>query len=113
MTEMKCNMLGGPEAWELMDKNVLLPLKKLNDEAMTQQKDALDALKGDSADAINQAVARQEKIVATMQEILKQMSQWDSFVDVLNQLNELIKLETRVKDSTEGLKKKQTDGVFD
>jgi hypothetical protein len=113
MTEMKCNMLGGPEAWELMDKNVLLPLKKLNDETMTQQKDALDALKGDSAEAINQAVARQEKIIATMQEILKQMSQWDSFVDVLNQLNELIKLETRVKDSTEGLKKKQTDGVFD
>jgi hypothetical protein len=113
MTEMKCNMLGGPEAWELMDKNVLLPLKKLNEEAMTQQKDALDALKGDSAEAVNQAVPRQEKIIATMQEILKQMSQWDSFVDVLNQLNELIKLETKVKDSTEGLKKKQTDGVFD
>ena len=54
-----------------------------------------------------------EKIVATMQEILKQMSQWDSFVDVLNQLNELIKLETNVKNSTEGLKRKQTEGIFD
>ena len=48
-----------------------------------------------------------------MQEILKQMSQWDSFVDVLNQLNEIIKLETNVRLSTEQMKKKQTEGVFD
>ena len=48
-----------------------------------------------------------------MTEILKQMSQWDSFVDVINQLNEIIKLETKVKQSTEQMKKKQTEGVFD
>src|SRR3712207_7195606 len=35
----------------------------------------------------------QEQIVARMNEILKQMSQWDSFVDVINQLNEIIKLQ--------------------
>src|SRR5205823_3239153 len=79
VTEMKYNQLGGPEAWDLMDKSVLGPLKKLTDEAMAQQRDALDALKGDSAAAITDATQRQEKIVATMQEILKQMSQWDSF----------------------------------
>jgi hypothetical protein len=28
-----------------------------------------------------------------MQQILKQMSQWDSFVDVLNQLNAIIKVQ--------------------
>jgi hypothetical protein len=113
VTEMKYNQLGGPEAWDLMDKNVLAPLKKLTDEAMAQQRDALDALKGDSAAAITDAAQRQEKIVATMQEILKQMSQWDSFVDVLNQLNEIIKLENAVHQSTNQLKKKQTEGIFD
>jgi hypothetical protein len=113
VTEMKYNQLGGPEAWDLMDKNVLGPLKKLNDDLMTQQRDALDALKPETADSINQATARQDQIIKTMQDILKQMSQWDSFVDVINQLNELIKLETKVKENTEGLKKKQTEGIFD
>jgi hypothetical protein len=113
VTEMKYNVLGGPEAWDLMDKNVLAPLKKLNDEAMTQQKDALDALKGDEAAKVNEAITRQDQIVSRMQEILKQMSQWDSFVDVLNQLNEIIKLETNVKTSTEKMTKEQTKGIFD
>ena len=113
ITEMKNNSLGGPEAWDLMEKNVLQPLKKLNDDAMTQQKDALDSLKGDDTSKITQAITRQEQIIAKMQEILKQMSQWDSFVDVLNQLNEIIKLETNVRLSTEQMKKKQTEGVFD
>ena len=113
VTEMKNNALGGPEAWDLMDKNVLQPLKKLNDDAMTRQKDALDSLKGDDTAPITETIARQEQIVAKMQEILKQMSQWDSFVDVLNQLNEIIKLETNVKLNTEQMKKKQTEGVFD
>lgn len=113
VTEMRYNGLGGPEAWDLMDKNVLGPLKKLNDDAMTQQKDALDALKGDEAAKISEAETRQDQIVAKMQEILKQMSQWDSFVDVLNQLNEIIKLETKVRTSTDEVKKKQTQGIFD
>ena len=110
---MKYNALGGPEAWDLMDKNVLAPFKKLIDDAMTQQKEALDALRGDDAAKVTEATVRQEQIVATMQEILKQMSQWDSFVDVLNQLNEIIKLETKVHQSTDQMKKKQTDGIFD
>ena len=53
------------------------------------------------------------KIITKMQEILKQMSQWDSFVDVLNQLNEIIKMETNVKGSTEQMRKEQTKGIFD
>ena len=113
VTEMKYNGLGGPEAWDLMDKNVLIPLKKLNDDAMTRQKDALDALKGDDAAKITDAIARQDQIVVKMQDILKQMSQWDSFVDVLNQLNEIIRLETKVHTSTDQMKKKQTEGIFD
>ena len=48
-----------------------------------------------------------------MNEILKQMSQWDSFVDVINQLNEIIKLQDNVKRNTEQLKEKQTEGVFE
>jgi hypothetical protein len=48
-----------------------------------------------------------------MEEILQQMSQWDSFIDVLNQLNEIIRLENQVEQGTTQLKKHQTEGVFE
>jgi hypothetical protein len=48
-----------------------------------------------------------------MKDILKNMSQWDSFVDVLNQLNEVIKIQTHVKETTETLKTKQTESIFE
>ena len=48
-----------------------------------------------------------------MNQILKQMSQWDSFVDVLNQLNEIIRMQEGVKVGTDSLKSKQTEGIFD
>jgi hypothetical protein len=41
------------------------------------------------------------------------MSQWDSFVDVLNQLNEIIRVQTKVQEGTRELRKSQTEGVFD
>ena len=56
---------------------------------------------------------RQDQIVTRMNQILKQMSQWDSFVDVLNQLNEIIRMQEGVKVGTESLKTKQTEGIFD
>jgi hypothetical protein len=40
------------------------------------------------------------------------MSQWDSFVDVITQLNEIIKMQDNVKNNTEKLKEKQTEDVF-
>ena len=48
-----------------------------------------------------------------MQQILKQMSQWDSFVDVLNQLNEIIRLQSKVRDDTQQMRTKQTEGIFE
>ena len=48
-----------------------------------------------------------------MKEILKQMAQWDSFVDVLNQLNEIIRLQEKAKSQTDDLRNKQIEGVFE
>jgi hypothetical protein len=45
--------------------------------------------------------------------ILRQMAQWDSFIDVLNQLNEIIRLENQVEQGTNQLKRSQTERVFD
>jgi hypothetical protein len=47
-----------------------------------------------------------------MEAILKQMSQWDSFVDVLNQLNEIIRLQGQAQQQTDQLRKRQTEDIF-
>ena len=79
---------------------------------MSPQRDALDMLAADRS-KLDAAIARQDQITSKMEEILKQMAQWDSFVDVLNQLNEIIRMQERVKAGTDELKGKQTDSVFD
>src|SRR5439155_3539106 len=101
-----------PEMYDLMERNILKPLAVLSDDLMTPQRDALDTLSADRT-KLDAATVRQDQIVAKMEEILKQMAQWDSFVDVLNQLNEIIRMQERVKAGTDELKGKQSDSVFD
>ncbi|MCC7191228.1 MAG: hypothetical protein IT444_00475 [Phycisphaeraceae bacterium] len=117
MTEMRLNGLGGPEAFDLMEKKILEPLRQLDAGLMTQQREALDAMLGNrDANKISQgltsAITRQERIVVQMRDILKQMADWDSFVDVLNQLNEVIKLQNQVKQSTDAIRQKEVEGLF-
>ena len=59
------------------------------------------------------ALAMQQEIVKTMQKILERMSQWESFIDVVNQLRHIIERQTLLKQGTEEAQKKQTDELFD
>ena len=113
LTEMKLNALGGQEAYDLMDSSILRPLDELDKELMDPQRQALDKL-GDASDAakVAETSARQEQVVEKMKDILKAMAQWDSFVDVLNQLNEIIRLQEGVRKTTEQIKDKETEGLF-
>jgi hypothetical protein len=113
VTEMKLNALATDEAYALIEKNVLTPLKSLNEDLLNPQTDLLDGIKLTDATAVAAAQDRQGKIVDQMQEILKQMNQWDSFVDVLNQLNEIIRIQDQAQKSTDQLRKQQTEGVFE
>jgi hypothetical protein len=118
LTEIKLNGLGSPESHALMERNVLAPLKALADELIGPQTSAMDGLAPASGAApdpgkIRAALDRQEQIVSRMKTILLQMAQWDSFVDVLNQLDQIIKLETGIKDGSQQLQKKETEGLFD
>jgi hypothetical protein len=113
LTEMKLNQLGTDEAYDLMQKNVLTPLQRLNSELLNQQKDALDALSPTDSAALGAVEERQDQTFDRMNQILHQMSQWDSFVDVLNQLNEIIKLQDQAEQKTNELKKKNMEGIFD
>ena len=96
-----------------MESSILRPLDALDKELMDPQRQALDKL-GDASDAakVAEATQRQEQVVEKMKEILKQMNQWDSFVDVLNQLNEIIRIQEGVRKTTEQIKDKETEGLF-
>jgi hypothetical protein len=113
LTEMQLNALGGQEAYDLMENSILRPLRALDEELMEPQRQALDKL-GDATDAnrVTDAANRQVQIVDKMKEILKQMAQWDSFVDVLNQLNEIIRVEQGVQKTTQQIQDKEAEGLF-
>ena len=48
-----------------------------------------------------------------MQAILAQMAQWESFIDVVNQLKQIIERQDQVLKSTEEIEKERTDKLFD
>ena len=118
LTEIELNGLGSPESHALMERNVLTPLKALNVELIGPQTAAMDGIApapgaAPAPDKLLAVLDRQDQIVGRMKTILLQMSQWDSFVDVLNQLDQIIKLETGVKDGSQKLQKKETESLFD
>ncbi|MFN0198338.1 MAG: hypothetical protein ACKVT0_16445 [Planctomycetaceae bacterium] len=113
VAEMEWNKLGGPEAHQLIRQSVLDPLSDLHDRTLTQQRDAWEKLADDSTSAIESLAKRQDQIVADMDRILKNMAQWDSFIDVINQLNAVIQLETEIRKHTETMREKQIESVFD
>lgn len=114
LIELKLNNLGSPEAYEMMEKNILSPMKKLHDELMSPQREALESIgQAGSNQTLADVISRQELILERMKEILKQMAQWDSFVDVLNQLNDIIRQQMKINQATNQMKSKQTEGLFD
>ena len=53
------------------------------------------------------------EVVTRMKTILEQMSQWESFVDVVNQVAEVIKMQQKVLKATENARESRTKEVFD
>lgn len=111
--EMKLNRLGGEETYQLIEQSVLKPLQKLHEREMEQQRQSLETLRSESPDPLELMTSRQDQILESLDNILNSMAQWDSFIDVVNQLNAVIKLEQLVKEKTEELKKKQVNSIFD
>lgn len=120
LTEMKLNKLGGEEAWALIANIIIQPLRTLSETELPAQRESLDSLISHPGDGLEEITAQQKKIVEDLDRILKNMSQWDSFIDIVNQVDAVIKLESRVRQQTEELKKqseaqkkKETDSIFD
>jgi hypothetical protein len=116
LTELKLNELGSPQALDLLQSQVITPMLQLHKEQMADMSHVLTRMVAEK-DELDQhlpaARELQKQIVERMEQILNQMSQWESFVDVVNQLREIIKLEDSVFKSTDEAKKKKTKAIFD
>ena len=104
----------------MIEKIILQPLRTLSEVELTTQRQNLEQLVQAPTQGLDEIGVQQKKIVADLDIILKNMSQWDSFIDIVNQVDAVIKMETRVRQQTEELKKhaeqnqkKETDSIFD
>jgi hypothetical protein len=100
----------------LLEQGIIDPMKALNSGPMTELRGLLQALSGGG----NQAGASEDaarklhhEIVVRMKDILDQMSQWESFVDVVNQVAEVIRMQNQILKATEKAQETRTEGVFD
>jgi hypothetical protein len=116
LVEMTLNDLGNPAARDIMQSGIITPMRTLHADLLTRLRESVDKLVvGESvAEAQRaEAVTISQQAVEAMQAILAQMAQWESFVDVINQLKHVIQRQDELLKATEQLQKKRTDALFD
>lgn len=116
LQEMKLNQVGSPKSHRLLQEGVIDPIRALVAGPLNELRATLQALAGAGprAGADRDAARRlHADVVARMKTILEQMSQWESFVDVVNQVAEVIKMEQKVLQATEKARESRTQEVFD
>jgi hypothetical protein len=116
LEETTLNDLGSPQARELLQTAIITPMRTLYEETMSRQRTVLSNVTVNGRiDEGRLAEARglQSETVEEMREILQQMAQWESFVDVLNQVRQIMNLQQDVLDSTEKLREQKTQDLFD
>jgi len=115
LTEMELNELGSSQARELLRTKVIDAIRQMHSEPMTRLRVALESVAADplASEPLVEARELQQEVVDQMAKILEQMAQWENFVDVLNQLKAIVKLQNGVLEATEEEKKKRTQALFD
>lgn len=116
LAEMKLNQVGSPKSHRLLQEGVIEPLRSLNAGPISELRSTLQTLAGGgsrTATETDKARKQHGEVVSRMKVILDQMSQWESFVDVVNQVAEVIKMQQKVLKATETARESRTQEVFD
>ena len=116
LQEMTLNDLGAPTARQLLDVAIIKPLYDLHANTYSELRSKLDALAtGSEVDEERReaATATQTLAIEQMQRVLDKMSEWESFVDAVNQLRSIIATEVQIHESTEKTQKEQIKEIFD
>jgi hypothetical protein len=116
LQEMKLNEVGSPKSHRLLQEGVVDPIRALiagrSGELRTHLQSLASGAKVTTAES-EKAREMHREVVARMKAILDQMSQWESFVDVVNQVAEVIKIQQKVLQATEKARESRTQEVFD
>jgi hypothetical protein len=103
--EMELNKLIQAHAVEKLKLDVLEPLQSLHDQTLKEQRLELeDASSGRRNYDQKPVLARQEIIIKSLERILRNLSEWDSFVDFVAHLNEIIERQEALRRSTQDAK---------
>ena len=113
---MKLNQVGSPKSHRLLQQAVIDPIRALIAGPMNEVRTpSSNTRRVPSTPGASESDVRRlhAEVVATMRNILDQMSQWESFVDVVNQVAEVIKMQQKVLKETEKARESRTSEVFD
>ena len=116
LQEMKLNQVGTPKSHRLLQESIIDPLRALTAGPMNQLRASLQSLSSTATASIESRESTRKlhgEVVAKMKAILDSMSQWESFVDVVNQVVEVIKMQQKVLKATESARETRTREVFD
>ena len=116
LQEMKLNQVGSAKSHRLLQDEVIDPIRALGPGPLNALRDAVQGLANagqGSAETVESARRLHGEVVTTLKNILARMSQWESFVDVVNQVAEVIRMEQRVLQETEKARESRTTEVFD
>jgi hypothetical protein len=116
LQEMINNDLGNEQARDLLQNSIIAPMRKVHDENFADIAEKIQTLlaRSELGESDRQELLdAQQSAVDEMKRILARMSQWESFVDVINQLRAVIKTQNEVLDSTEKAEKDRIKGLFD
>jgi hypothetical protein len=116
LQEMKLNQVGSPKSHRLLQEAIIGPIRALGSGPLSAFRSHVQTLanSGQSSAASRESARRlHDAVVTNMRTILAQMSQWESFVDVVNQVAEVIRMEQKVLQDTEKARETRTREVFD
>ena len=116
LLEMSLNEVGTPAARELLETSIIQPMRELHDGELSELRGKLELLA--TVEPIDEArreeaLTAQTAAIEEMQRIYDRMSQWESFVDVVNQLRHVISSQDQLRNLTETTRKARINDVFD
>jgi hypothetical protein len=116
LQEMINNELGSEQARDLLRQSIIEPMRAMHGGMLGKVQQNLQALLSKqelSEEQLAPLVESQQQAVDEMQRIYNQMSQWESFIDVVNQLRNVIKSENTLLETTNKIIEERLKGLFE
>ena len=99
-----------------MRETIIVPLNELHRQDLAQLGMSLLEIHNHVLEPMDEQLKRalelHEATVEQMRRILGRMSQWESFIDVVNQLRNVIELQEAGLEETETLRRERTEALF-